>query len=308
MLWWLRVKTASPTTSPVFTIKKHMAKKTLLVVDESEISIVAHSGQEYISLTDIAKKFGEPRIVIQNWMRARNTIHFLGVWETIHNPDFNRIEFDAFINDSGTNAFTMSPSKWIEGTNAKGIISKAGRTGGGTFAQKDIALGFCYWISPPFQLYLIQEFQRLKEQEAADHREALDWNLKRTLAKVNYLIHTDAVKMHLIPPRLVGTKQEGIVYASQADILNLALFGMTAKQWREANPNEKGNIRDEATTEQLLVLSNLENLNAHFIKEGLPPHERLQKLNETAIYQMELLTGSRKLRALKQLPGGKDKG
>ena len=280
-----------------------MAKKTLLVVDQSEIGMVVHNNQEYISLTDIAKKFGESRIVIQNWMRARNTVHFLGVWETIHNPNFNRIEFDAFINESGTNAFSMSPSKWIEGTNAKGIISKAGKTGGGTFAHKDIALGFCYWISPPFQLYLIQEFQRLKEQEALENKEALDWNLKRTLAKVNYRIHTDAVKMHLIPPRLAGTKHEGVVYASQADILNLALFGVTAKQWREANPDLKGNIRDYATAEQLLVLVNLENLNAYFIKEGLAPDERLDKLNEVAIYQMQLLSDPKVLQGFKQLPG-----
>lgn len=284
-----------------------MAKKALLVVDQSEIGMVIHNNQEYISLTDIAKKFGESRIVIQNWMRARNTIHFLGVWETIHNPNFNRIEFDAFVNESGTNAFTMSPSKWIEGTNAKGIISKAGKTGGGTFAHKDIALGFCYWISPPFQLYLIQEFQRLKEQEALENKEALDWNLKRTLAKVNYRIHTDAVKMHLIPPRLAGTKHEGVVYASQADILNLALFGVTAKQWREANPDLKGNIRDYATAEQLLVLVNLENLNAYFIKEGLAPDERLDKLNEVAIYQMQLLSDPKALQGFKQLPDGTGK-
>jgi len=284
-----------------------MIKKTLLVVDQFEIGMVLHNNQEYISLTDIAKKFGEPRIVIQNWMRARNTVHFLGVWETIHNPNFNRIEFDAFVNESGTNAFSMSPSKWIEGTNAKGIISKAGKTGGGTFAHKDIALGFCYWISPPFQLYLIQEFQRLKEQEALENKEALDWNLRRTLAKVNYRIHTDAVKMHLIPPRLAGTKHEGVVYASQADILNLALFGVTAKQWREANPDLKGNIRDYATAEQLLVLVNLENLNAYFIKEGLAPDERLDKLNEVAIYQMQLLSDPKLLQGFKQLPGGTGK-
>jgi hypothetical protein len=282
-----------------------MTKKTLLVVDQSEIGIVMHNDKEYISLTDIARKFGEPRIVIQNWMRARNTIHFLGVWETIHNPSFNRIEFDAFIIESGTNAFTMSPSKWIDGTNAKGIISKAGRTGGGTFAHKDIALGFCYWISPPFQLYLIQEFQRLKDQEAEERKEALDWNLKRTLAKINYRIHADAVKMHLIPPKLAGTKHEGIVYASQADILNLALFGVTAKEWREANPDQRGNIRDYATAEQLLVLVNLENLNAHFIKDGLAPDERLNKLNEVAIYQMQLLSDQKMVQALKGLPGEK---
>lgn len=279
-----------------------MAKKSLLLVDQAEISIIMRDGQEYISLTDIARKFGEARIVIQNWMRARNTIHFLGVWETIHNQDFNRIEFDAFLVEAGTNAFTMSPTKWIEGTNAKGLTSKAGRTGGGTFAHKDIALGFCYWISPPFQLYLIQEFQRLKEQEAKEHREALDWNLKRTLAKINYRIHTDAVKTHLIPPRISGTKNEGLTYASEADILNLALFGVTAKQWREASPDLKGNIRDYATAEQLIVLSNLENLNAHFIKEGWAVDERLGRLNEIAIHQMELLSDSKALEGFRQLP------
>lgn len=279
-----------------------MAKKTLLVVDQSEVSILVHDEQEYISLTDIAKKFGEPRIIIQNWMRARNTIQFLGVWETIHNPNFNRIEFDAFLIDSGTNAFTMSPSKWIEGTNARGIISKMGRANGGTFAHKDLAFGFCYWLSPPFQLYLIQEFQRLLEQETRERKESLDWNLRRTLSKVNYHIHSHAVKLHLVPPKIVNTKHEGIVYASQADILNLALFGLTAKQWREANPDLKGNIRDYATAEQLLVLANLENLNAHFIKEGLPPDNRLNKLNEVAIYQMQLLSDPKITRGLRQLP------
>ena len=284
-----------------------MAKKTI-IVQGGEIALLPQSGsvEDYISLSDIMRNFDD-EFAIYGWMRNRNTIEFLGVWEQLHNPIFNSNEFVRIKNEAGANSFNMTPKKWVEATGAIGITSKTGRYGSGTFAHKDIAINFCYWLSPTFQLYLIQEFQRLKEQEAADHREALDWNLKRTLAKVNYLIHTDAVKMHLIPPRLSGTKHEGIVYASQADILNLALFGMTAKQWREANPRLKGNIRDEATTEQLLVLSNLENLNAHFIQEGLPPHERLHKLNEIAIYQMELLTGSKKLRALKALPGGKDK-
>ncbi len=272
-----------------------MAKKTI-IVQGGEIALLPQSGnvEDYISLSDIMKNFDD-EFAIYGWMRNRNTIEFLGVWEQLHNPSFNSNEFVRIKNEAGANSFNMTPKKWVEATGAIGIASKTGRYGSGTFAHKDIAINFCYWLSPTFQLYLIQEFQRLKEQEAADHREALDWNLKRTLAKVNYLIHTNAVKMHLIPPRLSGTKHEGIVYASQADILNLALFGLTAKQWREANPRLKGNIRDEATTEQLLVLSNLENLNAHFIKEGLAPDERLHKLNEIAIYQMELLTGSKRL-------------
>ncbi len=276
-----------------------MAKKQTILVEKTEITVINHGKQEYISLTDIAKGFGEPRIVIQNWMRARNTVQFLGVWETIHNADFNRIEFDAFMFEAGANAFTLSPSKWIEKTQAKGMISKSGRYDGGTFAHKDIAFGFCYWLSPPFQLYLIQEFQRLKEVESAQNKESLDWNLRRTLAKVNYRVHADAIKMHLIPPRLAKTKQEGIVYASEADVLNLALFGVTAKQWQEANSTLKGNVRDYATAEQLLVLSNLENLNAHFIKEGINQATRLQKLNQIAIYQMELFEGTTSLKLLK---------
>lgn len=227
----------------------------------------------------------------------------LEVWEKLHNPNFNGAGFRTVKDEFFEKPFSLTPSRWIEATNAIGIRSSSGKHGGGTYAHKDIALNFCYWLSPVFQIYLIKEFQRLKEEESV--RLNLDWNLKRTLAKVNYRIHTDAVKMHLIPPRLVGTKQEGIVYASQADILNLALFGVTAKQWREANPDMKGNIRDYATAEQLLVLVNLENLNAHFIKEGLAPHERLDKLNEIAIYQMALLSDPNMLQGFKQLPDGK---
>lgn len=280
-----------------------MAKLKTITVEEVAINVTTYNNTEYLSLTDMASKFGEARIVIQNWMRTRSAVEFLGVWEIIHNPDFKRIEFDAFMYEAGSNTFSMSPEKWIEGTNAKGIISKRGRYGGGTFAHQDIALGFCYWLSPPFQLYLIQEFQRLKEQEAKETKQALDWDLKRTLAKVNYRIHTDAVKMHLIPPRITNAKQAGIVYASEADILNAALFGMTAKQWQLQNPTLKGNIRDYATAEQLLVLANLENLNAHLIKEGLAQDERLQKLNEVAIYQMELLSEPKAVKGLKKLPG-----
>ena len=284
-----------------------MAKKTTISVQDTDISILVGKEKDYFSLTDIAKRVNQeqPADLIASWMRNRDTMELLEVWEKLHNPNFNLVQLEEVKKQLGLNRFLMSPTKWIETTNAIGLITKSGRYGGGTFAHKDIAMAFCFWISPAFQLLVIIEFQRLKEQEAKEEKESLDWSLKRTLAKVNYRIHTDAVKMHLIPPRLVGTKQEGIVYASQADILNLALFGVTAKQWREANPDLKGNIRDYATAEQLLVLVNLENLNAHFIKEGLAPHERLDKLNEIAIYQMALLSDPKMLQGFKQLSGGK---
>ncbi|MFN4254175.1 MAG: KilA-N domain-containing protein [Saprospiraceae bacterium] len=265
-----------------------MAKKQI-TVEGIEIGITRRNQDEYLSLTDIAQKFGEPRIIIQNWMRARNTIQFLGVWETMHNPGFNRVEFDAFLFEAGGNAFTMSPSKWIESTGAIGMVSKPGRYGGGTFAHKDLAFGFGYWLNPAFQLYLIKEFQRLKEKEAEESNLQLDWNLRRTLSKINYAVHADAVRHHLVPPLLQNTRQEGLYHATEADLLNLALFGVTAKQWREANPDLRGNLRDHATAEQLLVLANLENLNAEFIKQGLDKQARLLRLNEIAIHQLQLL-------------------
>jgi hypothetical protein len=278
-----------------------MAKKTILV-EGSIISLVTVGEDDYISLTDIAKlSDNEPRFVIRNWLSTQNTIAYLGAWELLHNPNFNRAGFRTVKDEFFEKPFSLTPARWVEATNSIGIRSASGKYGGGTYAHKDIALNFCYWLSPVFQIYLIKEFQRLKQEES--DRLNLDWNLKRTLAKVNYRIHTDAVKMHLIPPRIAGTKHEGVVYASQADILNIALFGVTAKQWRDANPELKGNIRDYASAEQLLVLVNLENLNAHFIKEGLAPDERLHKLNEVAIYQMQLLSDSKTIQALKQLPG-----
>jgi len=278
-----------------------MAKKTILV-EGSIISLVTVGEDDYISLTDIAKlSDNEPRFVIRNWLSTQNTIAYLGAWELLHNPNFNRAGFRTVKDEFFEKPFSLTPARWVETTNSIGIRSASGKYGGGTYAHKDIALNFCYWLSPVFQIYLIKEFQRLKQEES--DRLNLDWNLKRTLAKVNYRIHTDAVKMHLIPPRIAGTKHEGVVYASQADILNIALFGVTAKQWRDANPELKGNIRDYASAEQLLVLVNLENLNAHFIKEGLAPDERLHKLNEVAIYQMQLLSDSKTIQALKQLPG-----
>ena len=250
--------------------------------------------EDFISLTDIAKhkNSDDPRFVIQNWMRTRSSIEFLGIWEVLNNPGFNRVEFDTVRNESGSNAFVMTPSKWIELTGAIGILSKAGRYGG-TFAHRDIAFEFASWVSVEFKLYLIKEFQRLKEAEQAQ----LGWDIKRNLVKINYRIHTDAIKANLIPPELSG-QQVNLVYASEADVLNMALFGMTAKQWRDANPKEKGNIRDQANAAQLVCLANLENLNALFIKEGIEQPERLRKLNRIAIEQMEILTVYRSIKRL----------
>jgi hypothetical protein len=250
--------------------------------------------EEFISLTDIAKfkNADDPRFVIQNWMRTRSSIEFLGIWEILHNPDFNRVEFDTVKNHAGSNAFVMTPSKWIELTGATGIQSKAGRYGG-TFAHKDIAFEFASWVSVEFKLYLIKEFQRLQEAE----QKQLGWDVKRNLTKINYRIHTDAIRAHLIPPELSG-KQTSLIYASEADVLNMALFGKTAKDWRDANPNEKGNIRDQANASQLVCLANLENLNALFISEAMQQPLRLQKLNRIAIEQMEILTSEYSRRLL----------
>jgi hypothetical protein len=238
----------------------------------------------YISLTDIARYRNpdEPKDVVKNWMRSRSTVEFLGLWETLNNADFKGVEFDPFLHASGSNAFTLSPQKWITATNAIGIIAKSGRNGG-TFAHKDIAFEFASWISVEFKLYLIKEFQRLKEVE----QKQLGWDIKRNLAKINYVIHTDAIKEHLIPAKLTRA-QQNMVYASEVDILNMALFGMTAAQWRKENPDQKGNIRDYANISQLICLSNLENLNALIISEHKSQPERLAKLNDTAIAQMKL--------------------
>lgn len=274
-----------------------MAKKTI-VVDGKNISLLTQNETDYISLTDIAKSSDdEPRFVIRNWLSSQNTITYLGAWESLHNPDFNRAGFRTVKDDFFEKPFSLTPSRWIETTNPIGLRSTAGKHSGGTYAHKDIAVNFCYWLSPVFQIYLIKEFQRLKQEES--ERLNLDWNLKRTLAKINYKIHADAIKNHLIPLKIKDTKFEGLYYASEADLLNLALFGMTAKEWRESNPDLKGNLRDYATTEQLLVLANVENLNAEFIKMGIPKADRLTKLNDVAIYQMELLVGSVNLGMLK---------
>jgi KilA-N domain len=270
--------------------------KNVLTVEGVEIRLLTESKSDYISLTDLTQNFEGGNGLIEKWLRNRNTVEFLGMWEKIYNPDFNEYEFKELASTAGLNSFMLSVKKWIERTGAIGVEAKAGR-GGGTYAHKDIALEFCTWLSPLFKLYVVKEFDRLKQVEY--DRLAIEWSVKRTLAKVNYRVHTDAVKLYLIPPRLANTKQEGIVYASEADMLNLALFGMTSKQWQDTNPTLKGNIRDNATAEQLLVLANLETLNAHFIKEGISQSERLIKLNETAIYQMELFAETTTLKQLK---------
>jgi hypothetical protein len=240
---------------------------------------------DYVCITDLARHKNAEHTddVIKNWIRNRNTIELLGIWESLHNPHFKPVEFDGFRKEAGLNGFVMTPKRWIESTNAIGIISKSGRYGG-TYAHRDIALEFASWISIEFKLYLLKEFQRLKEQEQAQ----IGWSAKRELAKINYHIHTDAIKHNLIPVELTA-KQTSVIYASEADVLNMALFGMTAASWREANPDLKGNIRDYATINELISLSNMENLNAVFINEGLPQRERLIRLNRIAIQQMRVL-------------------
>ena len=262
-------------------IKTIMAKISAL---NTSVTIIKVDEADYISLTDIAKyKRDEPNAVIANWLRNRNTIEFLGVWESLYNPNFKPLEFEGFRKEAGLNAFTLSPTKWIETTYAIGLIAKSGRYGG-TYAHKDIAFKFASWISVEFELYIVKEFQRLKEQEQA----LLGWSAKRELSKINYRIHTDAIKGHLLPPPITA-QQASIDYANEADVLNMAMFGQTAKQWRDANPDKKGNIRDYASINELICLSNMESINAVFINQGLPQHERLIKLNEIAINQMRIL-------------------
>lgn len=250
-----------------------------------EIAFLQTQQEDYICITDIAKykNPGSPADIIKNWLRNKNTIELLGLWERLHNPDFKLVEFDQFRNEAGYNHFVLSPQKWITTTNAIGLQSKSGRYGG-TFAHIDIALEFASWVSVEFKFYLIKEFQYLKSQQAKE----LDWNIKRRLTKINYRIHTDAIKENLIPVNLTP-KQISFVYANEADVLNMALFGKTAKQWRDENSNKKGNVRDYANVAQLVCLANLENLNAVFIDEGLTQSERLKKLNQIAIGQMRIL-------------------
>jgi hypothetical protein len=266
-------------------------------VQGTDIFLLSQKESDYISLTDIARHKDSDRTdyIMQNWMRNRGTIEFLGLWEKINNTDFKPIEFDGIRSQAGLNSFSLTPKRWIEETGATGITSKSGRSGG-TFAHKDIAFEFASWISPEFKLYLIKEFQRLKEEE--NERFSLGWDIKRNLAKINYRIHTDAIQEHLIP-QLITKIQADFVYSSEADILNKALFGMTAKEWRDKNPNNEGNIRDYATTAQLICLSNLESLNAEFIRQALSQRDRLIRLNEIAIIQMKSLIGVTNKKLLK---------
>lgn len=270
-----------------------MAKSKTITVKNTEIKTMKIGNRDYVCITDIAKQRNpvEPKDVVKNWMRTRNTLEYLGLWEKLNNPDFKGVEFDPLLSEAGTNAFTMSPTRWIEITNAIGLVTKSGANGG-TFAQYDIALKFASWVSVEFELYLIREFQRLKAEEQAQ----IGWSAKRELSKINYRIHTDAIKKKLIPEE-VTTAQASIIYAEEADVLNVAMFGMTAKQWRDANPELKGNIRDYATVNELICLSNMENLNAVFIDQDMPQGERLVKLNQIAIQQMRVLEneGNRKL-------------
>jgi hypothetical protein len=277
------------------------ASKSIIAVKGSPVTVVRENDTDYISLTDIAKHKEPDRAdqIIQNWMRNRNTVEFLGVWERLNNPGFKPLEFEGFRSRAGLNSFVLTPRQWIEATSAVGLVSKSGRYGGGTYAHRDIAFEFASWISVEFRLYLIKEFQRLKDDES--RRLSLAWNLNRTLSKLNYRIHTDAVKAHLIPPE-VTPAQAAITYATEADLLNVALFGHTARQWREANPKLEGNVRDYASVEQLLVLANMEGMNAEFIHMELPQSERLKRLNQIAIRQMEVLTASN----LKALPRSKE--
>jgi KilA-N domain len=247
---------------------------------------------DYISLTDMVKNIENGLALIEKWLRNKNTIEFLGTWEEMYNPRFNSPEFEGIKNQAGLNRFVLSVKQWVKKTNSRGIIAKAGRYGG-TYAHKDIAFEFASWISPQFKLYLIKEFQRLKDEE----RKQLGWDIRRNLTKINYRIHTAAIKENLIPPELVPS-QINLVYASEADVLNMALFGMTAKEWRNTHPGKKGNIRDYANVSQLICLSNLENLNALFINEGMSQSDRLRKLNQIAIQQLKLLTNDSKVKQL----------
>jgi len=262
-------------------------KQNKLIVQNLNVSFKTIDNKDFISLTDIArsKNPDEPKDVVKNWLRSKSTIEFLGLWETINNENFKGVEFDSFKKEAGANSFTLSPTKWIENTNAIGLISKVGKYGG-TFAHVDIAFEFASWVSAEFKLYLIKEFQRLKNDEI--DKQSLDWDIKRTIVKMNYHIHTDAIKNHLIPED-VTKRKISYIYANEGDLLNIALFGITAKEWRESNPNKEGNIRDYTTVEQLVVLANLENLNSEYIKQNIQSDDRLIRLNKVAIEQLNLL-------------------
>jgi hypothetical protein len=276
-----------------------MKKKTTrasINVQGTEITVIHQEQDDFISLTDMVRNFDGGPALIEQWLKNKDTVLFLGVWERLNNPHFKTPEFEGIKNEAGRNSFYLSAKKWSDVTGARGLLAKAGRYGG-TFAHRDIAFEFGSWLSPEFKLYLIKEFQRLKEDE--NRRLSLAWNLNRTLAKINYRIHTDAIHTHLIPPE-VTAKQAAFTYANEADLLNVALFGQTAREWRDANPGKDGNMRDHATLEQLLVLANLENMNAEFIHMALPQSDRIKRLNAIAIRQMQTLT----TQMAKQLEGG----
>ena len=262
-------------------------------IEGSEISVIAIGNRDYISLTDMVRNIENGSALIEKWLRNKNTIEFLGIWEDMYDPNFNSPEFEGIKIEAGLNRFILSVKQWVKKTNSIGIVAKAGRYGG-TYAHKDIAFEFASWVSPYFKLYLIKEFERLKKEE----QEKLGWDIKRNLAKINYRIHTDAIKNNLVPEKLPKEKIN-FIYASEADILNVALFGMTAKEWREENPKLKGNIRDYADISQLVCLSNLENLNAVFINEGMKQSDRLEKLNFIAIEQMKILSEAETTKKLK---------
>jgi hypothetical protein len=281
-----------------------MPKQIKATIEAQGFQIAVHATvrePDYISITDIARyKSDAPDDVVKNWMRNRETIEFLGLWEQLNNPDFKPVEFDGFKKDAGRNAFVLSPKKWIEATSAIGLRSKSGRYGGGTFAHVDIAMEFASWISPEFKLYIIKDYQRLKTDEG--YRLALEWNAKRELSKINYRIHTDAIKKYLLPQNLTP-QQVNFTYASEADMLNVALFGMTAKQWRDKHPEELGNIRDYADIYQLIVLVNIESMNAELIKQGMIQKERLTYLNKMAIEQTRSLINSAAVQRLNETLG-----
>ncbi len=278
-------------------------KNRIISVKGTDIAIATRHEQDYISLTDMVRNFEGGSALIEQWLKNKDTVLFLGVWEQLNNPGFNSLEFEGIRNEAGRNSFFLSTKKWIDATSAIGLHAKAGRYGG-TYAHRDIAFEFGSWLSPEFKLYLIKEFQRLKDEEARS--QALEWNFQRTLAKVNYKIHTDAIKERLIPPRLTKA-QTNMVYASEADLLNVALFGITAAQWRQRNPGKAGNMRDFAMLEQLVVLSNLESINAVLIHQGVPSAERLAQLNDVAITQMRSLVGVDAIRRLESPAKGRKK-
>lgn len=272
----------------------------VIEVQGVEIHVVERGNEDYISLTDMTKAFPDGELLVRSWFRTKTTIEFLGVWERINNPSFNLTEFEQVKSEAGSNTFTMSSKRWGEKVGGIGVISRSGRTGGGTFAHKDVAFEFGSWLSPEFKLYLIKEFQRLKEQEAGTSQQ-LEWNIRRTLAKAQYRAHTDAVKNYLIP-RSISKAQEGFIYASEADLLNTALFGMTAKEWKSANPGTATTQRDQATIEQLVVLASLEAQNALLIQQGKEPAERLSTLNDLARRQMQSLLANPTMKKLADKP------